>query len=196
MHWTSAAERLANAGEGLVEIGGNVGQLPRLGVRRQAEGDPGLMDFFKGLFDGGFSRPIVLTTLIEFLPCNRMAGEERVCPLEIGPRTLEAGLLALQGRHACPQEGDLVVDILHRPLELPPQAARLSQDRSNLGLGGLEVGLGADHGRLLDVDLHLVRFAIELDQQVALLHAIVVIDQDPGHLARHPGATSVTSPLT
>ena len=66
-------------------------------------------------------------------------------------------------------------------------AAGLGQDAPDLGLGGLEVGLGGDHGRLLDVDLHLVRFAIELDQQVALLHAVIVVDQDPGHLAGHPG---------
>ena len=63
----------------------------------------------------------------------------------------------------------------------------LCQDAADLGLGGLEVGLGVDHGRLLDVDLHLVRFAIELDQQVPLLHAVIVMDQDPGHLAGHSG---------
>ena len=116
-----------------------------------------------------------------------MAGVERIGPREIGPCAIEARLLALQGRHACGQEGGLVVDIFHRPLELPPQAAGLSQDGADLGLGGLEVGLGADHGRFLDVDLHLVRLAIELDQQGTLLHAVVVVDQDPGHLTGHAG---------
>ena len=125
-----------------------------------------------------------------------MAAEQRVGPHEIGPCAIEGRLLALQGRHACGQEGDLVVDIFHRPLELPPQAAGLSQDGADLGLGGLEVGLGADHGRLLDVDLHLVRLAIELDQQITPLHAVIVMHQDPGHLAGNTGATSVTYPLT
>ena len=108
-------------------------------------------------------------------------------PARSRPGAIEARLLAPQGRHARRQEGDLVIDLLDCRLELPPQAPGLTQDRPDLGLGGLEVGLGADHGRLLDVELHLVRLAIELDQQGPLLHAVVVVDQDPGHLAGHPG---------
>ena len=50
-----------------------------------------------------------------------------------------------------------------------------------------QVGLGGDHGRLLDLDLDLVGLLVELDQQVPLLHPVVVVDQDPGHLARRPG---------
>ena len=94
------------------------------------------------------------------------------------------------------RSGDLVVDLFHRPLELPPQAACLSQVGPDQGLGGLEVGLGVDDGRLLEVDLHLVRFAIELDQKITLPHAVIVMHQDPGHLAGNTGATSVTYPLT
>ena len=136
-----------------------------------------------------------LAALIEFLPRDRVAGEERVRPHEIGPCAIEGRLLALQGRHACGQEGDLVVDLFHRPLELPPQAAGLSQDGPDLGLGGLEVGLGADHGRLLDVDLHLVRLRSSWTSRSPLLHAVVVVHQDPGHLAgdsgRHEGHVAV-----
>ena len=45
----------------------------------------------------------------------------------------------------------------------------------------------AVHGGLLDRDLNLVRLLVELDQQVALFHAVVVVHQDLGHLAGHPG---------
>ena len=101
---------------------------------------------------------------------------------------LESRLLALQGRHACPQEGDLVIDLFDRRLEPPPLAAGQAQDASNLGLGGLLVGLGVGHRRFLDIDLHLVRFTVELDQQVPLLHAIIVIHQDTADLASDTGS--------
>ena len=39
----------------------------------------------------------------------------------------------------------------------------------------------------LIVDLDLVRLLVELDQQVPLLHAVVVVHQDPAHLAGDPG---------
>ena len=40
----------------------------------------------------------------------------------------------------------------------------------------------------LIVDLNLVRFLVELDQQVPLLHAVVVVHQDLGHLAGDAGS--------
>ena len=89
-----------------------------------------------------------------------------------------------------------VVDVLDRPLELPPLAPGLGQGAPDLGLGGLQVGLGVDHGRFLDVDLNLVRLLVELDQQVSLLHSVVVVHQDPAHLAGDPGGHEVTWPLT
>ena len=73
-------QRLADAGKGLIEVRGNVGQLPLPGARRQAEGDPRLIDLLEGLLDRGFGRPLGLTALIEFLPRERAAGEERVWP--------------------------------------------------------------------------------------------------------------------
>ena len=60
MLWTSVGQRLADPGEGLVEVGGDVRQLPLLGVRGEAEGDPRLMDFLEGLLDRGLGRPLGL----------------------------------------------------------------------------------------------------------------------------------------
>ena len=53
-------QRLADPGEGLVEIGGDVRQLPLLGARGEAERDPRFKDFFEGLLGRGFGRPLGL----------------------------------------------------------------------------------------------------------------------------------------
>ena len=58
---------------------------------------------------------------------------------------------------------------------------------AHLGLGRRQVGFGHVHGGLLDLDLNLVGFLVELDQQVALFHAIIVIHKDTGYLAGHTG---------
>ena len=51
--------------------------------------------------------------------------------------------------------------------------------------GGDEIGLRGIDRRLGDVHLHLVRLLVELHQQIALVHAIVVIHQNAHHLAGH-----------
>ena len=65
-------------------------------------------------------------------------------------------------------------------------SGRGGQGAPDLGPGDLQVGLGVDHGRLLDVNLDLVRLLVELDEQVPLLHSVVVIDQDATHQAWDP----------
>ena len=70
-------------------------------------------------------------------------------------------------------------------LELEAVAPGLGHLALYLGLGRHQVRLGRHHGGLLDLDLNLVGFLVELDQQVPFLHAVVVIHQDLGHLARH-----------
>ncbi len=82
-------------------------------------------------------------------------------------------------------------------LELAIVGTRPGASRpTDLGLGGHQVGLCRRHGGLLDRDLNLVRLLVELDQQVPLLHAVVVIDQDPATWPATRGATKVTWPLT
>ncbi len=100
MLWTSAASASRTPEKVWLRSAGDVGQLPLHGARRQAEGDPRLIDFFEGLLGRGFGRPPGLAALIEFLPRDRVAGEERVRPREVGPCAIEGRLLALQGRHA------------------------------------------------------------------------------------------------
>ncbi|HJZ53603.1 MAG TPA: hypothetical protein VKE74_01510 [Gemmataceae bacterium] len=87
--------------------------------------------------------------------------------------------------------------MLHGRLELPPLAAELGEQAADLGLGGASVGLRGGQGRPLDVDLDLVGFRVEFDEQVSGFDPGVVVHQHPPDLARHPrGATKVTCPLT
>ena len=66
-------------------------------------------------------------------------------------------------------------------------AARLGHQAVHLSLGGRQVRFRRRHGGFLDGDLNLVRLLVELHQHVPLLHAVVVVHQNLGHLARHPG---------
>ena len=63
-------------------------------------------------------------------------------------------------------------------------AAGLGHDAADLILGHQDIRLGRVDRRLLQVDLDLIRLLVELHQQIALSHAIVVVDQNLGHLAR------------
>ena len=92
------------------------------------------MDFFEGLLDRGLGRPLGLEALVELLAGDRVAVEERARARAKSARgAIEGRLLAPQGRDAGPEQRDLVVDILDRPLELPAQAPGLCQDAPDLG---------------------------------------------------------------
>ena len=76
-------------------------------------------------------------------------------------------------------------DVLDGVLELEAIGPRLGHLAAHLGLGGRQVRFGRVHGGFLDRHLNLVRLLVELDQHVALFHAVVVVHQDLGHLAGH-----------
>ena len=127
------SQRLADPGEGLVEVGGDVRQVLPLGVRGEAEGDPRLVDLFEGLLDRGLGRPLGLAALVELLAGDRAPVEELLGPGEVGLGAVEGRLLAPQGRDPGLELRDLVVDVLDRPLELPALAPGLGQDAPDLG---------------------------------------------------------------
>ena len=79
-------QRLADPGEGLIEVGGDVRQLSLLGARGEAQRDPRLIDFLEGLLDRGFGRPLGLEALVEVLAGERVAAEEAPGPQQVGPR--------------------------------------------------------------------------------------------------------------
>jgi hypothetical protein len=70
-------------------------------------------------------------------------------------------------------------------LGLPALAAGQGLQPAGLGFGGGEVALGHRDGGPLQIDLHLEGFRVDADEQVAFLHAVVVIEEDFEHLAGH-----------
>ncbi len=98
----------------------------------------------------------------------------------------ESGLLSPQGGHLGPQEGDLGIDLLGGVLEFPALAAELRLQAAGLRLGRRQVRLRRVDGGALQRHLHLERFLVELDEQIPLLHALVVVDQHLHHLAGYP----------
>ena len=99
---------------------------------------------------------------------------------------LEVRLPALERGDVGPQVGDLGVDVFDGTLELEALARTRPTMPCTLALGGRQVGFGRRDRGLLDRDLDLVGFLVELDQDASLFHAHVVVDQHGLHLAGDP----------
>ena len=110
-------------------------------------------------------------------------GRERLAPFEIGLCQLQCCFSAVERCHRGAKIGDLVVHVLDGVFELEAIGPPLSHLTADLRLGGCQIRLGRFYGGFLDRNLHLIRFLVELDQDVSLLHAVVVIHQDLAYLA-------------
>ena len=179
--------RLADAGKGLVEIRGHVGQVLALGRNgRQPERDPRLVNAFQGLLDLGLGDPQRRTGLIVFLLRDGIRDDELCVPVEGRLGQHERGLLGFERGHVGPQQGDLIIDLFDGMLKVEAQAAGFSHEAARGGRRGHEIGLGRGNGRVGDIDLHLVRRPIEFHKDVALVYAVVVFDKDPHDLPGNP----------
>ena len=155
--------------------------LGRLGDETQV--DSGRIDGLQGLIDRRNIDLDRLAPLVEIFLADASAWQELLAPFEVGPRQFKGCLPALEGRDIGSQIGGLGVNVLDGVLELEPIGPGLGHQAAHLGLGGHQVRLGRHHRRLFDRNLIREGFLVELDQQVPLLHAIVVVDQHPAHLA-------------
>ena len=99
----------------------------------------------------------------------------------------QRGLALVDGGNPRMQSGDLVVDVLHGVLQFPAPASRLRFDAAHRGARRLQVRLCGIDGRLLDGDGGLIRLLVEFDEKVAPVHAVVVVDENPGNLAADAG---------
>ena len=113
-----------------------------------------------------------------------MAGSSFSAAFDVGPRQLEPGVFAFVVGHGGAQLGNLVVDRFDGVLEFEAVAARLRDDGAHLVLGGQQVGLRDFDGGLLQIALHFVRLLVELDDEIASVDTIVVVDQ---HACDLPG---------
>ena len=76
------------------------------------------------------------------------------------------------------QERDPVSDVLDSVFKCPVLASRLCLDTANRGFGDRQIGLRYVDCRLLDGDCDLVGFPVELNEEIAFLYAVIVIDQN------------------
>ena len=124
----------------------------------------------------------------ELFLADPAAGQELLASLQVGACELEAGLAALERGDVGSQVGDPGVDVFDGVLELEPAGADQADDAVDLGLGGRQVGFGRRDRGLLDRELDLVRFLVELDQDASLLHPHVVVDEHLRSPGRQPAA--------
>ena len=106
-----------------------------------------------------------------------MGFEERSRALEVRTSLDHGGIRGLQRGDRGMQLGDLIFEVLNRVRQIESLAVRQSREARILGLRSQQVGLRDSYLSLRDIDLYLVRLLIELHQQIAFVHPIVIIDE-------------------
>ena len=172
----------------MVEVVRHTGQgLPLGRLRRQPQTDAIGVDDLQGLIDEGFIHLDGLAAQIEVFLADASAWRQVFAAFEVGPCQVQCGLPGFEGGDIGADVGDLIVDVLHGVFELVAIAACLAGITAHLGLRRHPVPVRRRHRGLLDRNLDLIGLLVELDQQVALFHAVIVIHQDLHYLPRHPG---------
>ena len=108
---------------------------------------------------------------------------ERTIP--IGLRAIQFRLAGLQRRDVGPQHGNLVVHVFDRMLQFESIGPRLGHHRAHFVLRHQQICLRRGDHRFFQIDIDLKRLLVELNENVPLLHPVVVVDQNLHHLARH-----------
>ena len=185
-------QRLPNAGKGLVEVGRRLGQALGgrghfVGVewrRRQAQAGTNLVGGLQGLPHLCLGDQVILLSKIEFLLRGSSLGlHELQVAIVFIQGVFSHGQGFLESVNIALQLVDLPVHVLHRVEQLETIAARLSDHAVHLRLRHPQFRLGRRQVGFLDPDLNLVRLLVELNDQVSLLDAIVVIHQHLDDLA-------------
>ena len=166
-------------------------------MRRQPQRDADLVDFGQGLGEFRAGRRQLRLPLVVHLTAGTSAlatscRARSNCNL----RQRQCGLALVERGDPRVQQGDLVVDILHGVLQVPAPAPGLRFDRAHRRGGCLQVCFrGVDRCLLLG-DRNLVRLLVQLGEEIALVHTVVVVHQNAGNLSATRGATNVTCPFT
>ncbi len=120
--------------------------------------------------------------LIEILGTRHLGREQAFRPIELRLGEHLCRLRLLPRGRARTNQRDLIIHVLNRMGEFETQAPRRGHFTAHCGLGYNEVRLrGIDRG-LLDRDLYAIRLRVELDEHVAFLHPVVVLNKHAGHL--------------
>ena len=103
-------------------------------------------------------------------------------PVELLLRECKGGVRLLECGDPSMQQGYLVFDILEGLLQLPAPAHGLCFDAPHRGPGRIEIRLCGLGGRFLHGDCVPKWLLVQFDKKISLVHAVVVIHQNPGNL--------------
>jgi hypothetical protein len=125
------------------------------GLWRKTEGHTDLVDAPHRRLELRLRISQRLPAVIELLGGDASGLEQRHCPIVVGLGLREPGLLRVERGHPRAEQGNLIVDVLDRVVQVESQAAHLPFDSAGLGLRGDEIGLRRTLCRPGNVDLHL-----------------------------------------
>ena len=103
-------------------------------------------------------------------------------PVELELGELERRFALFDAGNPGTQQRYLVLDLLHRVLQIPSPASRLRFDAARRRVGGVEIGSRGIDGGLLHGDGVREQLLVQLNEKVTPFHPVVVIHQDAGHL--------------
>ena len=171
---------MADGREILIEVGRHFGEvLSFLRLNSKTETDAGREHGLHGLRDSSLVNLDRLPANVEIFCADGPRRLRHVLgPFQVGLRQLQCGPPTIELCDIGPEVGDLVVHLLHGMPEIEEAAAGLGHHAARLGHCRRQILFRLQHGGLLDVHLHLVRFLIDLHQEVALFHAVVFLHQE------------------
>ena len=177
-------QRLPDERVVLLQIGWRIERV--FVVDRQAKAGPRLLHDLLGAVHAAAGHIAFGGELVEVGLRHRPAPDERQVAGVVALCELQVRLLHLKLRDVRAERGKLVSHRFDGVLQIEPIAAGLRYRGMSLGLGGDHVRFCCMDRGFLDRHLNLIGLLVELDQQIAFLHAIVVVHQHASNLPRDP----------
>jgi hypothetical protein len=123
--------------------------------------------------------------VIELRPRNIVRCHQLPGPLEFELGQCQRRLALVDAGDPRMQFGQPIGDVVHGELQFPVPASRLRFEAAHSGGRRLQVRLGDIDGRPLDGDCGPIRLFVQFDEKVSPADAVIVVDEDTGHLAAH-----------
>jgi hypothetical protein len=123
------------------------------------------------------SRKCLLVPVVYLAALGR-SPEQLLCPIEVSLCQCQRGFGFVESSNPIVQKSDLVLELLLGVLQFPASASALCFDTARAGDGRLQIRVrGIDRSFFLR-DGDLEGFLVDLGENVAFVHAVVVIDQN------------------
>ena len=129
--------RLEHGRKGLIEIGRNLAEILLVGFRRQSQRGTDLTDIGQRRDNVRARRQQDRLPPVVLRPWGIVRHHQFRGPVEVNLSQRELGFALVDTGNLGAQQGDLVVDVLHRVLQRPAPAHGLRFDAAHFGLGHL-----------------------------------------------------------